>query len=136
MCKRSLSERPSMLRQLALLAMLFKLVMPAGFMPGNLLAGEWITLCPQGLPPGLLDQAAHHHGAGSEVDHGQTDDNTRNTAADHQQLCPLGSAFAMAGMVSHQPPCCSSASADVISTALLLDPAIAGHSYHARAPPV
>ncbi|MBU1189009.1 MAG: hypothetical protein KKC01_08260 [Gammaproteobacteria bacterium] len=152
MRKRVLTIPSSMLRRLALVAMLIKLVVPAGFMPGNLLAGEWLTVCPQGLPAGLLAQSPHHHGAGSDVadsatghaDHenGQKDghkggqEDAQADAQDHQPLCPLGSGFAMAAASGQSPDCCRSATTLPPSPVRLPDYAAHTYSYHARAPPV
>lgn len=110
--------------------MLFKLVFPLGYMPGNLLAGEWLVLCPQGLPAGLLAADSHHHGADaddSEADH---------SSSDQQRLCPLGSGFAMAGMANHGPSCCSHNIGLQPINFLLLAHANSIGNYKARAPPV
>lgn len=149
MRKRVDTSRTSMLRRLALIAMLIKLVVPAGFMPGNLLAGEWLTVCPQGLPAGLLAQSPHHHGGGSYVGDSATDrpdqDNTQDDSQKddsqtdtqgHQPLCPLGSGFAMAAATGQSPDCCSSGSTLPVSPMRLPDYSARIHLYHARAPPI
>lgn len=144
MRKRVLTIPSSMLRRLALIAMLMKLVVPAGFMPGDLLAGEWLTVCPQGLPAGLLAQSPHHHGAGSDVadsaagqaDHENGQKDGQADAQDHQPLCPLGSGFAMAAASDQSPDCCRNAATLPPSPLRLPDYAARTHSYHARAPPV
>jgi len=118
--------------RLALLAMLFKLAFPAGFMPGNLLAGEWLTLCPQGLPSGVLAEAAHHHGADTD----SADNESDRSGQDQQGMCPVGSGFAMAGMASTFPACCSISGAPPQITSPLLGLREADSSYQARAPPV
>ena len=133
MFARSSTNRHLLLQRLALLAMLFKLVFPLGYMPGNLLAGEWLVLCPQGLPAGLLAaDTHHHHGADADADDSSTD----RSSSDQQRLCPLGSGFAMAGMANHGPSCCSHDIALQPINFLLLAHANSTGNYKARAPPV
>lgn len=71
------------LRGLALIALLMSIAYPAGYMPGDITQGEWIVVCPDGLPDGFWPD---NHG--DHQDHG--DDDT-----DHQDsnstYCALGS---------------------------------------------
>ncbi len=68
------------LRLLALLALLLNIAYPAGYMPGDLTQGNWVVICPDGLPQGVLSDAHHGHG-GDDHDH----DESSNS------YCPLGS---------------------------------------------
>lgn len=61
--------------------LLLRTLIPLGYMPGNLLAGEFMTLCPQGLPGESAHQLHDLHG-NPAVDVVATD-----------RLCPLGNAL-------------------------------------------
>lgn len=55
-------------RQLAIFAMALQLLFPMGYMPGS---SFWITICPSGLPDGMLQvtaEHAKHAGANSTVE--------------------------------------------------------------------
>jgi len=41
---------------------LLRATIPAGYMPGNLLAGEFVRLCRAGLPPGAFGEHHANHG--------------------------------------------------------------------------
>ena len=62
--------------------LLLRAAIPAGYMPGNLLAGEFARLCPTGLPAPLAH--AGHHGAHDE----------NELSAD--KACPVGLALKFA----------------------------------------
>ena len=79
---------------LALLAMLVKLVSPAGFMPADLSDGHWLMICPDGLPSGVLDTGQHDHGHDG---HGGGD-HPPQLGLDH---CPIGAAVGAPSIVSH-----------------------------------
>jgi len=64
--------------------LLLRTLIPLGYMPGNLLAGEFVTLCPQGLPAQAAHQLHESHG-GSSADTIDTD-----------SICPLGNALSSA----------------------------------------
>lgn len=61
--------------------LLLRTLIPIGYMPGNLLAGDYMTLCPQGLPAAIAERFhAGHHGTGG-------------TVLDADRLCPLATAL-------------------------------------------
>ena len=67
--------------QLAVVALVVRASIPLGYMPGNLLAGDFAVLCPTGIPAEFMQAIsghAHHH-AGHTID------------ADRD--CPIGSAL-------------------------------------------
>ena len=76
------------LRRLALaslLALAMRALIPLGYMPGNVLAGEFMVLCPTGLPAGFLVDAGHqHHSSHDSHDTGMVD-------AD--RACPIGTSL-------------------------------------------
>ena len=81
------SEQKSAPRwMLAILAatLLVRAFIPVGYMPGNLLAGEFARLCPTGLPAPLGH--AGHHGAHHETE----------LSAD--KACPVGLALKFAAL--------------------------------------
>jgi len=78
----SFSRRLRRTTGLALAAcLLLRALIPVGYMPGNLLAGELMVLCPEGLP--ALDMALAHAG------HNDTD----LPAMDADRSCPIGTAL-------------------------------------------
>ncbi|KAA9132565.1 hypothetical protein F3N42_04920 [Marinihelvus fidelis] len=94
---------------IALACLLVRAMVPAGFMPGDLLAGQFAAPCPTGFPaafftdePGQPAQA-HHHDHGQAQDRGDGDD----TPLDAQSLdnaCPLGSALQAAAALPEVLP--------------------------------
>ncbi len=80
------------IKALALLGLLLKLSFPPGYMPGDISQGQWITICPQGLPAGVLGQSddGHHQHGG---DHPHQPD--LQLAGD----CPLGSQLSISAIV-------------------------------------
>lgn len=87
----------------AALCLLLRATVPAGYMPGDLLAGEWAVPCPSGFPAALFELAPdsgdahdhHHSGHGAHADHGDhqgpTETTPHVTGLDDQ--CPLGEAL-------------------------------------------
>ncbi|MDZ7644299.1 MAG: hypothetical protein U5K76_08910 [Woeseiaceae bacterium] len=61
--------------------LVLRALIPGGYMPGNLLAGEFMVLCPEGLPP--VDMMPGHAG------HGDPD----LPALDADRSCPIGTAL-------------------------------------------
>lgn len=90
--------RISAVIRLALAALLLRALIPLGYMPGNLLAGELAVLCPVGMPPAVMH--ALHHG------HHEADEDVVST----DQACPIGTALQPAWLpgewptISLQPP--------------------------------
>lgn len=79
-------------RSLAVLILFACLVLramiPSGYMPGNLLAGEFMVLCPQGLPAPTLHAMHHDH------------DDRQQVLFDADSSCPIGSVL----LVAAPPP--------------------------------
>lgn len=69
----------------AIIGLLARALIPLGYMPGNLLAGEFMVLCPSGLP-GRVGASLHHHHETSE------------TAFDADRTCPIGAALQYAAL--------------------------------------
>jgi len=61
-------------------------LIPLGYMPGNLLAGEFVVLCPTGMPMEVM-RALHHDHHDSE-----------QAVMDVDQTCPIGLALQPAWM--------------------------------------
>jgi len=117
---------------LAMLAMLGKLVAPAGFMPADLSGGHWLMICPEGLPSGVLDTGQHDHGHGEHNDH-DGDDRPLQLGLDQ---CPIGAAAGFAAIVTHGDPIPEAAEAEWKAEAPRLPARRRGaFSAQARAPP-
>lgn len=75
---------------LALGAVLLRALIPLGYMPGNALAGEFVVLCPTGLPAAIAqtlhDGHLHHE-----------------PAVDMDQECPIGNALQTAALPAPLP---------------------------------
>ncbi len=69
----------------AVAGLLARALIPLGYMPGNLLAGEFMVLCPSGLP-GQIAESLHHH-------HGESE-----TVFDADRTCPIGAALQYAAI--------------------------------------
>lgn len=67
--------------QLAIFGLVVRAAIPLGYMPGNLLAGEFMVLCPTAVPAAVLQVLAGH-------DHGHADH-----TIDSDRDCPIGSAL-------------------------------------------
>ncbi|MEM7500812.1 MAG: DUF2946 family protein [Pseudomonadota bacterium] len=66
----------------ALLALAMRALIPLGYMPGNVLAGEFMVLCPTGLPAGfLVDEEHQHH------------DHHDRGMVDADRACPIGTSL-------------------------------------------
>ena len=63
------------------LGLVVRSAIPLGYMPGNLLAGEFMVLCPTGVPAELLQALSGHH-AHHEM-----------STVDIDRECPIGSAL-------------------------------------------
>lgn len=85
------SSRGRALRAALALALLLRMAIPAGYMPGNVLAGEFMVLCPEGLPAAVLQSL--HKG------HGHHDTPT----LDADSACPIGTALQAAAPPSAAP---------------------------------
>ncbi|MEJ8568114.1 hypothetical protein [Elongatibacter sediminis] len=102
-------------RRLALVALALKLAVPAGFMPGSLASGQWLVVCPSGLPTGMLASFSGHGGesvgSGPHAGHhGATDGRGEPSQApdhaDHFERsgdCPTGASAAQAALVAALP---------------------------------
>ena len=93
--------------RLATLAVLVKLVSPAGFMPADLSGGHWLMICPDGLPSGVFDNSQHDHGHGGHDKHDgpEGDDHPPQLGLDH---CPIGAAVGAPSIVSdHDSVACA-----------------------------
>ncbi len=71
---------------LGVLMLTLRALIPLGYMPGNLLAGEFVVLCPTGMPIEVM-QALHQNHHDSE-----------QAVMDVDQTCPIGSALQPAWM--------------------------------------
>ena len=109
---------------IAVAGLLARALIPLGYMPGNLLAGEFMVLCPSGLP-GQIAESPHHH-------HGESE-----TVFDADRTCPIGAALQYAAI----PTDLVEANVSVgFQEAPLAEPAALRGSkplrlFHARAPP-
>lgn len=116
---------------LLVLAALFLLraLIPAGYMPGNLLDGEFVRLCPVGLPEGAFGELhAGHSGHGAHSDTG---------AAEADASCPAGIILSAVAFV---PPSLAHDLPAALPLPTPAEPSIAVRSFiranaRARAPP-
>ena len=106
--------------------LLLRATIPLGFMPGNVLAGEFVVLCPAGLPADTVRQLHHDHAGHDEK------------TVDMDARCPIGTALqyaaappakadAEAGLSSHQHYIVENLSEPPAQTS--------GHTYFIRGPP-
>lgn len=101
-------------------------LIPAGYMPGNLLAGELMVLCPVGVPAAIAEQLHSGH-----IDHDQP-------VIDVDRSCPIGSAVQQAWL----PTNIVSLTFDepVVDVEIREDfrslPAVLVRRYQSRAPPL
>ena len=77
---------------LVLAALVMRAVIPLGYMPGNLLAGEFMILCPTGLPAGFALPGEHHHHADDAP------------MVDAERACPIGAALQQAALPADHNP--------------------------------
>lgn len=102
-------------------------MIPAGFMPAALGEGGPLTLCPMGLPVGLLpDQSGHHH-----------DDGESGGADLLWEYCPVGAladtASIIPELVFHLPVFQDVRPAELESAGIVSRPL---PGFRSRAPPV
>jgi len=80
---------------IALLAMLLRILVPTGFMPGSLASGWYLVLCPDGISSStmavLMGESGHHHHHMPQGDTGTSKDN-------EYKQCDLGSGFSSAAI--------------------------------------
>ena len=92
----------SLLRAFAAVAIVAKLLVPAGYMPGSLAAGLPVQLCDAGFAPVVLHAHAHEHaGHDAHAAHAQGDGTQHGHDAAgelHWKYCPSG-ALAAAGAI-------------------------------------
>ena len=68
-----------------LVVLLVRMMSPAGFMPGDLSAGDsLVVICPTGLPSDFLDSTQDHS------HHGQDTDGIDILLSDPPEYCPFG----------------------------------------------
>jgi hypothetical protein len=67
--------------------LLVRALIPLGYMPGNVLDGEYMVLCPVGLAASAFAESHHHHGGDGE------------TVVDADRACPLGTALQSAALL-------------------------------------
>ena len=108
----------------AVAGLLARALIPLGYMPGNLLAGEFMVLCPSGLT-GQIAESLHHH-------HGESE-----TVFDADRACPIGAALQYAGIPTDVVEANVSAG---FQEAPLAEPRVLRglkplRLFHARAPP-
>lgn len=105
-------------------------LIPAGYMPGNLLEGEFVRLCPAGLPAFTRHEvhAGHHDG---QAEDGFSADSELSS------VCPLGAGFGQAGLLGALPaPVPAMAQANLaVPTSEKFPPAPTGVAFRSRAPP-
>ena len=117
------------LRRLALAVaaagLLTRALIPLGYMPGNLLAGEFMVLCPTGLPQALAAASHSHHGDDGPM-------------LDADRACPIGVTLLYAAALPTEPGAphverrvFDEAPAEPTAPALVAPEAI----FYARAPP-
>ena len=110
---------------LGVACLFMRALVPAGYMPGNLLAGEYMVLCPVGVPAEL---AALLHGG-----HG----NHGGDVVDADRTCPIGSALkpAFLPVDTTQPAVLWLAELPVPVQPVLIPPTRHLSAYRSRAPP-
>ena len=70
--------------RLALAGILVRALIPLGYMPGNVLDGEFMVLCPSGLPANIVHALHGHHDA--------------DAALELDRACPIGGALHYAAL--------------------------------------
>jgi hypothetical protein len=86
------------LRACAYAAVVAKLLVPVGYMPGPLAAGLPIQLCDAGFAPVVAPEHAAHAGHGGHARHGGTQHEHDQASELHWKYCPSG-ALAGAGAI-------------------------------------
>ena len=83
--------RTRLLMSLGLATLALRSLIPLGYMPGDLLAGEFVVLCPTGVPLEVMRQLHRgHHDHDAKV-------------VDVDQSCPVGSALQPAWLPAPEP---------------------------------
>ena len=105
-------------------------LIPVGYMPGNLLEGEFVRLCPAGLPA----LSVHEGHAGH---HGSQGDGEYSADSELSSVCPLGAGLGQAGLPGALPARVTpSATAGLAPPATdESPPAPTGVAFRSRAPP-
>lgn len=122
-------------------AIAFQSLIPAGFMPGTLAAGESpVVVCPSGLNPAAFDQdnpsGGHshppHHHTGAMPD----DDGSQGLSVD-RELCAVGTAFDTTAAIAVAMPVLDTEIVGTVSRPFAIPlpgtPPVA--AYRSRAPP-
>lgn len=116
---------------IVLAAVVLRAIIPLGYMPGNLLAGEFMVLCPTGLPAGVSISSTHdHHG---HHDHGDGQD----AMVDADRACPIGAALKHVALPVETVEAVPFVAFDVPPQAVpsALHPSRTAAPYQPRAPP-
>lgn len=82
---------------LALTGLVARALIPLGYMPGNLLAGEFMVLCPSGLPANIAHALHDHHDAATTI------------TIEADKTCPIGAALQYAALPTDAAPSARSA---------------------------
>lgn len=88
----------SALRVVAYVAVVAKLLVPVGYMPGPLSAGLPVQVCDAGFAPIVVHERVAHAGHGGHAHHGGTAHDHDKTSELHWKYCPSG-ALAGAGAI-------------------------------------
>lgn len=116
-------------------ALIARLLIPIGFMPGNLWAGQYMVPCPTSMPAWVFDSRGDvHHVHHSH--HQQTADDHRDLLGAERQ-CPVG--LALSGGFMTAPEGGDVAAPQAFNAAIVLEPVARQTSqvrhYLSRAPP-
>jgi len=117
----------------ALLALLLRVLVPAGYMPAALASGWYLSLCPHGMPNPAAVAALGHSMHHDHAQHGHDHD-----AAQGPDQCELGSGFALLAMVAAfaSPVALAPVLAIVYTYALPFLARTHARFYDGRAPPL
>ena len=111
-------------------AIFVRALIPVGYMPGNLLEGEFVRLCPTGLTAlAARDGHADHH-------LGQGEDEI-SADSELSSVCPLGAALGQAGLFGAQPGAVTAAGAAGLPAPATeeISPTPPGAAFRSRGPP-
>ncbi len=131
----------------ALLAVAMRAVVPTGYMPGSIPAGEWMVLCPansaaayallEAIAPAGTGGHDHHAHHGHHGHHGA--DSANGASAGAPESCPLGTALGQTALVDDP----AAASQTLPRAAGVLPPPVAAprahpidRHYPVRGPPI
>jgi len=133
------SDRQAPGRWLGLLlcvALCIRAVVPLGYMPGDLLDGKFVELCPTSSPAlaAFLGSEGDHSGHGA---HGADEGSDQGRAADLSRACPVGFALNFAALIALPDelftPSIAREPVDVAPTKTFAS--IAAVAFRARGPP-